>query len=362
MTNPFDRPMAYPWKRDEAQVLFNMLIRDIGNKVEIKRLFQTAGGQAADLNEDQTIRRVWIQALDLLAPMGAILTLCRQLLDDHGDLPDVCAAAQAMLDALPAVERRIAPGGRITVDREPLRRSLSDLSLEEPPFKVILVRGDPKSGKTWSRYLFERAAKDLGADVTFIDRNTVGRVEDVVKKLFAILGVEEKRIPAQDSPGPHWYRDVCNELAAVALNRKPPRQLWIAVDDLGFQPDGKTPLMDDAIRHFFNQFVMHMLDPATYPWFRLMLIHYPDTEPSGWEREVWEEDRPLARDVCKDDVVEVFREWWRDRGKETLDDELDRLASGVIAYADAPQPGNTKPRLQLVREELNRQLDSWARL
>lgn len=362
MTNPFAGPMAYPWKRSEAQALYAILIRDIRQIAEIERLFKAAGGDAAYLNTNQAANQVWTGALDLLAPAGFILDLCRQLLADHSDLPDVVAAAQAMLDAQPAVQKRIASDGRITVDRAPLRNLLSDLSLEEPPFKVVLVRGEPQSGKTWSRYLFERAAKDRGAEVVFLDRATVGTVHEVVRKLFAVFGATDQIPAVHDSTGPAWYRAVCNELAGVATKREPPRQLWIAADDLGFHPDGKISLMDPEIRDFFDQFVLHLLDPQTYKWFRLMLIHYPDAEPSTWIKDgLWEQDLVPGARLCKDDVAEVIREWRQDRGKTMLDETVNSLASSVIAFADSPPAGNSKPWLALMYEALKRELDKMDR-
>ena len=94
--------------------------------------------------------------------------------------------AQAMLDARPAVERRMA-GERLVVDREALPQAPRSSSPSDgAPIKVLLVRGGPRTGKTWSRHLFERAARDRGADVVYLRGAMVPTVEAVVEKLFEV--------------------------------------------------------------------------------------------------------------------------------------------------------------------------------
>jgi hypothetical protein len=358
MTNPFDGPMANPWVRDETQVFYRALARSGLETGEIERLFKSAGGDGGDLTKPAPASDLWRQVIDLLAIMGgALLALCNRLCEDHDDLKEVRIAAQAILSARPAVEKRVLPGNWVALDRANLRQKLTEMSWEDAPFKVLLVRGEPQSGKTFSRYLFERAAMERGALATFMDRDMVGSVDEVIKKLFGIYNARHRIPDGEDQSTDAWYRAVCTELTLVASNAVSPRQLWIAVDDLGFQPDGVTPLMDPEIRNFFNQFVMLLSDPLAYPWFRLMLIHYPITEPASWKRMgLLDEDRTAVHDVCKDHVVEVIREWLRDRGEQQLDVYIDRTASEVIAYADSPPPENTKPWLELIHEELKRRL------
>jgi hypothetical protein len=358
MTNPFDGPMANPWLRDETQVLYRVLVRSGLPSGEIERLFRSAGGDGAELTKPAPANDMWRQVIDLLGVLGgALVALCNRLCEDHASLNDVCVAAQAMLDARFAVEKRVLPGNWIALDRANLRQKLTEMGWEDPPFKVLLVRGEPQSGKTFSRYLFERAAKERGALATFMDRDMVGNVGEVIRKLFGIYNAVGRIPDPKDQSTDAWYRAVCTELILVASNAASPRQLWIAVDDLGCQPDGVTPLMDREIRNFFNQFVMLMSDPLAYPWFRLMLIHYPAAEPASWKKlRLLEEDRTAVHDVCKDHVVEVIREWLHDRGEQLLDAEIDRTAADVIAYADSAQPDNTKPWLELIHEELKRRL------
>jgi hypothetical protein len=265
-----------------------------------------------------------------------------------------------VLDARPAVERRIGHDGRITVDRATLRQQLLQLAVEDAPVKVLLVRGGPNTGKSWSRHLFERASKDRGADMTYLFNGTIGSVEELVRKLFSRLRASE-RVPEQDTTDPGYYQHVCDRLAEEAARYG--RPLWIAVDDLGPGPDGMTPIMDPKIREFFEQFALNLLDPAVHRWFRLLLIHYPDGKvPAQWERELWEEDRPDPGDVRPEDVAAVLREWAASHDKQLLDDEVERLAKEVMARAAAPpppgQPDGDTPWLRRLNDELKRTLEN----
>lgn len=358
MSHPFAGGINYPWARPETAHLYKVLIWDVANAAKIDLLFKKAAPELPPLNTQQASRALWKEALEQIATAGALLTLCRLLLEEPG-LPRVWEAAQAVLDAKSAVEKRISIDGRLTVNRATLRRQLTHLCLQDGAVKVLLVRGGPKTGKTWSRHLFERVAKDHGADVTYIFNGTVGSVVSVVDKLFSILQASD-RIPPQDTSANAWYQQICNRLPEVAARRG--RPLWIAVDDLGPGPDGITPLLDPEIRNFFDQFAMHLLDPAVHQWFRLMLIHYPDgAVPTKWERELWEEDRTDPDDLKDEDVAEVLREWAADNGKYLLDKEVLALAADVIARAAASLPpeqsGGEMMRLRGIHDELNSTLE-----
>lgn len=357
MSHPFAGGISYPWARPETSRLYKVLTWDVPNGTRIDLLFKRAVPELPPLNLQQAPGALWKEALEQIAAAGALLTLCRVLLEEPG-LPRVREAAQAVLDAKSAVEKRISRDGRLTVNRAMLRRQLTHLSLQEGAVKVLLVRGGPKTGKTWSRHLFERVAQDRGADVTYIFNGTVGSVVSVVDKLFSTLQASD-RIPPQDTSANAWYQQICNRLPEVAARRG--RPLWIAVDDLGPGPDGITPLLDPEIRNFFEQFVMHLLDPAVHQWFRLMLIHYPDGPvPTKWERELWEEDRTNPDDLKAEDVAEVLREWAADTGKQLLDMEVLALAADVIARAGASLPGQPEGemvRLHCIHDELTATLE-----
>jgi hypothetical protein len=363
MLHPFQGGIPYPWNRPEARALYDLLSRDITTPGQIILLMQSHASNPPALNPMLSPAELWRQALDTVSLADGLLNLCRQLAGDDS-LVAVSRAARAMLEARPAVQRRVGRDRRLVVGRNDLRSYLAELSTEGSTVKVLLVRGDPQTGKSWSRHLFERAAEDRGADVVYLDSGIVATVREVVDKLFTTLQAWDK-VPPTDTTDFAWFRTVCNRMPALAELRS--RSLWIAVDNLGTGPDGVTPLMDMEILQFFQQFVRHFSDPSTRRWFRLLLIHYPDDDvPTRWDQDVWKEDHTRPEAVTNEDVAEVLREWGSDHDRTLLDDEIDRASKEVIARADAvlpaENPRSSLPRLRRIHDEVGDELARLARL
>jgi hypothetical protein len=359
--HPFAGGLPYPWERPEAIALYDALSRDVTTNNEIVMLVQAAAPGAPALNLGQPPGAIWREALVTVSLAGGLLDLCRRLADDGGRVA-LARAAQAMLDAKPAVRRRMGEGGRLVVDRDQLRGYVEELALEGSLVKVLLVRGDPRSGKSWSRLLFERAARDRGAEVVYLRRGMAPTVGLAVRKLFAVLGVPEP-VAEGDTTDGAWFQEVCIQLLLAARSQQ--RRLWIAVDDLGYGPDGAS-LMDDDIRAFFQQLALNLEDPATHQWFRLLLINYPDGEvPTGWDDNVWKEDRTRPAEITADHVAEVLREWLADHGLTLLDDHLVARAEAVVARADEPVPAGDPrelhPRVRRIHDEVKIELAELAK-
>jgi hypothetical protein len=363
MLHPFQGGIPYPWDRPEAKALYDVLARDITAPGRITLLMQSYAPGADALNETLPPAELWRQALRNVALADGLLGLCREL-SDTPNLVAVSLAARAMLEARPAIERRIGRDQRLVVDREDLRSYLAELGSEGSMVKVLLVRGGPSTGKSWSRHLFERAAEDRGADVVYLESGIVATVREVVDKLFSTLG-DEKRVPLSDTTDFAWFRAVCNLMPALAEERG--RSLWIAVDDLGPGRDGVTPLMDGEILGFFQQLVRHFADPFTRRWFRLLLIHYPDDDvPTKWDQDVWKEDRTRPDAVTAEHVAEVLREWAGDHNRTLLDADIESAAKAVMARADEvlppEDPRSKQPRLRRIHDEVRAELARLAHM
>jgi hypothetical protein len=355
--HPFQGPIAYPFARPEGDRLYQVLRRDITAAGLIDRLLKTASDALPALNEFLTPAERWRQGLEQVAVAGALLRLC-EVLTAYEPAPDVRTAAQAMLDVQPAVARRVL-GRRFVVDRVSLREGISRLSLTEDnadSVKVLLVRGGRKTGKTWSRHLFERAARERGADPTYLYQSMIPTVDLLIDKLFSVLGASDSK-PPRDTSDAAWYQQVCYRLPEAAERRG--RPLWIAVDDLGPGPDGVTPMMDSEIRRFFDEFTLHLVDPAVSRWFRLMLIHYPDGPvPTRWDEELWTEDRTRPEMISQTDVIAVVREWLDDHGRTLPEDAVVSLADQVIATAG---PRGTESWLAAMHKALAFKLQDLVR-
>ena len=110
-------------------------------------------------------------------------------------------------------------GGVLVVDRASLRSQISLLLAKDSIVTVLLVRGAPKSGKTWGKWLFEAAGKEAGAKPIYVGQGIVFTLEDVIRELFAPVGgiptqLAEMLANVQSKPTTPdaWFRLICNLL------------------------------------------------------------------------------------------------------------------------------------------------------
>ena len=354
MAHPILDRSSYAWDRQEAKELFDVLVASIPSQSEIGQLYAQAGGAPGMLDTGQAAQSVWTDALDLLAQQEKLRRLCEEVLPGiqrFQNAPLFQAALKAVIDAVPIADRKIIAGVPV-VDRQPLR-GLVDRLKSDAALRVLLVRGDPKTGKTHGRHVFLAGAEDAGAKALYLPAEVIATVDDLVRELFGALDPEYE-VPARDTTESAWYRTVCQKLGSVA--GKQGKRLWIAIDDLGAaaDPDG-APLLDPEVAKFCGQFVLHMANPAFGSWFRLMLIHYPDGPvPTRWLQEVWREDRPSGAEGDVQDIVDYLREWAAEQDEGAfVAGEAETLAADVIAKVDAPAPEDANlPRLQRLQKEL----------
>jgi hypothetical protein len=351
MIHPILRPGPYPFWREEANLLYRRLFQRFADQQVIARLYNSCAENLRPLNIGQGPDVVWQQALQELALAG-LLTRLIEVVTAEGPLGVVAEAIDAVTAAPPLLATRIVSTEVLVLDRQPLRDWLDLLGPDTAPAKVVLVRGLPKSGKTHSRYLFELAARDQGADPLYLSAGMVATVEEAVLWLFSNLGATEDAIPEGDSTQNAWYLKVSLALLRWLSGRDKPA--WIAVDDLGPGPDG-VPLMDEQIRMFFERLAVQLLNPTARRWLRLMLIHYPDgPTPTGWQRELWCEDRPNEAGIGPDDIVALIRDWATGRDQAQLtDDHLRDIAANLLAAASTAAAGpDPQPRLQALHDAL----------
>lgn len=355
LPHPFGGGIPFPWHRDEGRALHQALKTHVKTHGQIEMLLQSACQGVEVPNSQLSPADMWREGLTALACVDGVLELCRQLAD--GTIVQVAQAARSVLGARPALTRRNAGDGRLVLDRTSLRGHLGKLGNPQSTLRVLLVKGDAKTGKTWSKYLFARAAEDGGADLLCLDSGTVATVEEAAASILGRFGVTD--LPAGDTTDAAWHRKVCWSLSSLAADRG--RPLWIAVDDLGPGPDGVTPLMDREVLAFFNQLVLQFNDLVMPKWFRLLLIHYPDDPvPTRWDQDVWTEERTDPTSVTAQDVADVLREWAADHGRNLHADDLVSAAAGVVTRADAPtaeDAGGGRPRLCRLHDEVRRELE-----
>ena len=348
--HPFFGSSTYPWARTEADGLYHALYQAIAESAEIERRFKAAAPGALPLNYDQGPAAIWRDALNALARAGGLETLCTQLLAS-GDIARIHPKVQAVIDAKSVTEQVIFTPDCIFVNRRSLREQLRKLSFRSTTPSVLLVRGRPHSGNSWTEKLVTAAANDTGAKPTYLFEGSVAGVEDVIASLFAVMGKAE-HVEPRHTTEQGWYRAVCRKLMSFAQANN--RVYWIIADDLGIYEDG--PRLDPEVRRFFDQFALMMADPAMAEWFRLVLIDYPaGAVPTKWKHYVWVEDTPDAGHVDRAAVAEFLTEWAKANGKQLPMGDAERLAEGALQVADSVEASE---RLLTLHNELGKVVGS----
>ena len=347
MSNPFFVPGPYPWGHPAGRPLLQMLGQAITTTNAIVALYEQAGGDVSVLDQNGSPSDVWSSALNLLSAAGLMQALA-EVLRAHQAVarrPEL----DAIFSAVSLVEGTLLDGDVLVLDRTNLRACIGRLERSTSPKRVVLVRGETKSGKTRGRHLFQQAAQQRGAQPLYLFAEIIPTVETLIQQLFSALGAFDDVPPPGLTTGPAYYQTVCMKLQSIAA--KSDRQLWVAIDDLGPGPDG-APLLDPEIRLFCDTLALNTRNPLLGDRLRLMLINYPPGPlPSRWETDFFDEDRTSEADVDTAAVVEFLHTSATARLRE---DEAREIAETVIATADADpvHPEASPYRLQRVHDAL----------
>lgn len=329
MRHPYFDALDWPGSRADAQEFEKALLSGFSNAKEIKNIYRKVADDLVPLTDNQAPPLIWAEALHNIVASGKLEAFC-QLLRAQG--PKNAAFQQrldAVFNATSAIERRLLLSGVPVVDRDPLRAQIALLLAKDSPVGVLLSRGNPKSGKTWGRWLFQDAAEEAGATPIYVGKDLVFTLDDVINELFSTIGGVPSQLRASKATTPNaWYLLICQQLLKVANTKR--ARLWIAADDLG--------LIDVEILEFFNQFALMLQAPQYRERFRLMLIHYPEGTPTRWPAVIWRADTAVADDIKEDQIIDFLRGWSEERGKVIVEEQLKSLSNQLITQLDAPLP------------------------
>ena len=355
MRHPVFDSIRYNFALKEAADLYNILCQAFFNAAEIDTIYQKAGGDPGAININQAPDLIWKEALQKLAIKSNIKRLCDNLKPNAAQ--QLLAAIAALENVPSAIDPKNVDPKLLVLDRGNLRSQIDLLADEDDPVKVVLVKGDPKTGKSYSRHLFQAMAKQLGAETVFF--NSVNAVViDIVfrtlaKKIDSSVTIDIDHQKPNSTPDA-VYSDFCYQLLDAA--RKYDKKLWIAVDDLGTIADNKNSVIKD----FFTQFVSQLSDQDFRDHFRLMLINYPtDKIPPGWFAEHYTLD--TTQDITETHICDAIRSWYAANKLNLLEDWLKDEAQKILDDANQPpqlQPGEiAPPKVQRIMEAVKQRMN-----
>jgi hypothetical protein len=361
MPHPFFDALKFPLHRLDARELHKGLYETVGSHAQIDLLYRKCAEGLMPLTPAPP-HAMWVEALDNLTAARAL----RQLFDlvlAGPSLAAIHSKVHAARDAIDAVQQMYLRGDTLFLDRVNFRDALDRLRDAAGRERVLLIRGGPRSGKTWSKRMVEDVARESGAGTIYVAEGLVIGVDDMVDHLFSSLGKPDA-VPPRTTTDDAWYKQVCRRLLGVVQGSGTPR--WIIADDLGLV-DG-APRLDQQIKAFFDQLALFMSNEAHWTWLRLVLIDYPPGKrPTLWKNIDVLEDRTSEADVSAAHVAEYLRGWASVKGRSLAHDQADQLASEVIAHADAvvaggPNEDDEPPvRLRIIHDKVREVVKMLAR-
>jgi hypothetical protein len=344
MLNPFFTASRYPWELPLARELYDRLVLACP-KAKAEYLVNTAGMQYAAIAWGEPMTQVWTTILGNAVTERRLEALLERVLGDatlaaiHEVTQRVKSAGQGTGPDISA--QFLLPGDVPFLNRSRLRTSLRRMR-EDTPKTILLVRGEPRSGKSMTRELVRVVAKAVGDRVIYLDESNATQVDKVAAYLLERLADAPVVLPPRDTTDDAWYRQVALEARKVVSAK--PQRWWIIVDDLGPDAQGQ-PRMNREVLAFFHQFALLMADPEFSRSFRLVLLDYPTAPnhpPSKLKKTLLEEDKTapyVETDVSA--FVKATLDLWK---KQYSEAELQQITQLLLKRAQerlvaAPEAG-----------------------
>ncbi|WAS91064.1 hypothetical protein [Nannocystis punicea] len=343
MAHPlFDDP-RYRMDIQEGLHLYEQLCIHYPGAQDIRIVYACCGADLPGLKDDAP-RPMWDVALGHIARALRLRRLCEHLLTRT--MPKLVEAVRLVMGMRDIVERTVLGADELPfLDRKELRGYLEALARETSPLKVVVVRGERFSGRTWTRHLVESVADSRKELVAYYGRGNLFDLDTLVSDLFATFKADR---PPQFTTNAAGYNNLCTKLAAAARDRD--TRCWLIVDDLDADQNRNSHI-DSAILAFFDQFVAAMANPVVRSWFRLVLIAYPVEQPTPtrWEPEHFRIDEPRIDTPDRSHVLEHLEAWAASKGRALLAEEREAMGHRIMQAVDR---ANRPDRLSTLRKTI----------
>lgn len=363
MEHPFFDSTSYPWSRPDAKKFFEVIRvaeKTIGH---IQLAYDQSASELPALTPASS-DLLWREVLNNLASRNSLRPLCEWIKNKFANNLAIIKAVTDLEQAKSAGEIRIFDKNIFILDCDLHRQAISKITSDSSS-KVLLIRGNPKSGKSHCRYIFESIAREKNITVAYLYDGNISTVEGAITYIFSTLGHSADKIPrTDDTTSEAWYKEVCVKLKELATVEK--KKLWIVVDDLGYV-DGdinKGPILEKSIRRFFEQFTLFILDPSFMQFFRLLMINYPEENiPTKWKSQMWADVKTNENDIQQVHIEDFLKAWTNSHNINYIGQELSDLAKQIIEKADSsPVELPILSRLELIHKILELKLEEILKL
>ncbi len=262
-----------------------------------------------------------------------------QLLDGlaaSNEFPDAAAAALALKQTMVANGAAVGSPGphtnrllsaRLFLNRSGFCRLLRDFANKRHADRVILVQGEEKSGKTYSKYIIASAAEQMGATFVPVDLNedAIGGRTDaqsLTRRLLMRLDGPAPRSPyddlGQDANKAIYYTDAL--LARLGRLQDP---VWLIIDNV-------NGLRVDQTARDLVWRICDAVETGECDNLWLILLGVAETD-AVMSQQVFVSDRALLPQQA--DVHEFLTWFLSGKGKSLAENELIAHVDEVMAHA-----------------------------
>jgi hypothetical protein len=156
LAHPFFDSIAYPWHRADAVEFHRALYRTVTKPDRIELLYNGCGDALTPLPLTEPADIIWKAVLRELVSARKLETFCT-LARREQSLAAIVPVIDKIVNATDVLMQFVLKHDRTTelafVNRRKLRTGLEQIALGDSTVGVILVRGDPQTGRTWTRHL-----------------------------------------------------------------------------------------------------------------------------------------------------------------------------------------------------------------
>jgi len=284
-------------------------------------------------------------------PAGKVEALIQGAYTHKSDNPKLRGLYGKYIGALPVdlppYARCYLGAGVVFVNRNSLRRALSSIHTHSVK-TALIVRGKPRSGRTWTHWLIRHEMKRLGYNLVWVDLLDDLPPEptpaDLALVILGSMGLNVQDLPVQgEESADRWVLRLLTRIVGQLQTLPNDKTWWIVID--GFSRGAIPPTIYD----FLMRLAAHIVN--SIPRCRLALLGYDDTVPAKLTGLIYLDE---ITPPTQGDIEAFFRCALQEQGLVVNEEVIRAAANEVytrIDFADAEHMTITN---ELIKETLDR--------
>lgn len=229
------------------------------------------------------------------------------------------------------------------VDREQLRPALERLHAPPPDAtkkpRILVVTGNPNSGKSHTKYLLNHLGEQFGFQPALVDYSRSAREltpEELGQRIANRLGLTGMPPPGNEQLA-RWTMNFFDWFAGAAGSAPH----WLVIDF------GRVSI-SSVVTEFIDELAMQIND--SLPKMRLVLLGYAKPLTTAVKRIVEQDD---TKAITERELVGFFAQYYREFGPDLDDEELtNRIAEHVPRVLQKMQASEEEARYSVMDDEV----------